>query len=391
MYPRPARPAALRLPFCIFLIGFATFAQLYAPQPLLPAISAHFHLTPAAASGMISAATTTLALVLIPFGLLSDRLGRRRLLLASLAMASLSSLLMLAAEEYWHALTLRMLTGIAIGGVQVTALAFLAEQTTGSGSLARAISLYAAGNALGGVTGRMLALVIGTEGHWQWAVAAFGCMGLLTALYLHRALPRETGFTPSTGNLASAARALFGHLRDRRLQRLLVMGFLLMGTYTSLYNYILYPLLAPPFHLAPWQTSGIFLFLLLGPPVSLFSARLLRTYTQRVVLCAACLALGSGLGLLSISSIEAFTAGLAVFTFGYFMAYTTLSVMVSLQGNTARGVVNSLYLSAFYAGASVVGTITGSVFAWGGWGMLVCLLLFTVALMFIAAVWNRSR
>src|SRR5262245_6009682 len=73
----------------MFFGGFSTFAMLYGLQPLMPMFSAEFALSPAAASGVVSAATGALALMLIPASLLADRIGRKPLMNAALFIAAL--------------------------------------------------------------------------------------------------------------------------------------------------------------------------------------------------------------------------------------------------------------------------------------------------------------
>ncbi|UGA36662.1 hypothetical protein JOS77_20600 [Chromobacterium haemolyticum] len=60
----------------MFVGGYCTFAMLYGAQPLMPMFAQEFALSPAASSGVVSLATGSLALSLIPAGLLADRLGR---------------------------------------------------------------------------------------------------------------------------------------------------------------------------------------------------------------------------------------------------------------------------------------------------------------------------
>jgi hypothetical protein len=54
---RHTDPEMRRVRLGLFAAAFATFALLYAPQPLLPQIATTFRVSPAAASLAISAAT----------------------------------------------------------------------------------------------------------------------------------------------------------------------------------------------------------------------------------------------------------------------------------------------------------------------------------------------
>ena len=74
--------------FALLLAGFATFASLYDVQPLLPALSAQFGVAPATASLALSASTIALAAALFVAGSLSESLGRKLPIVASLGLSS---------------------------------------------------------------------------------------------------------------------------------------------------------------------------------------------------------------------------------------------------------------------------------------------------------------
>jgi MFS transporter, YNFM family, putative membrane transport protein len=74
-----------RVNFALFLGSFATFAMLYCVQPLMPGFARAFSISPAAASLSLSAATGVLAVAMVFAGTLSDVLGRKVVMTASLA------------------------------------------------------------------------------------------------------------------------------------------------------------------------------------------------------------------------------------------------------------------------------------------------------------------
>ena len=65
-----------KLLVALFLAGIAIFAQLYAPQAVLPAISRDLGVGSSDAALIISAATIGLAIGVIPWSIVSDRIGR---------------------------------------------------------------------------------------------------------------------------------------------------------------------------------------------------------------------------------------------------------------------------------------------------------------------------
>ncbi len=78
-----------RVSLALFLAGFATFSLLYCVQPLLPDLARDFRISPAASSLALSLSSAFLALGVLCAGAVSEVLGRRGLMFASMASASL--------------------------------------------------------------------------------------------------------------------------------------------------------------------------------------------------------------------------------------------------------------------------------------------------------------
>ena len=76
------------LTWAMLLAGLATFALLYTAQPLLPLFTAEYGVSAEVASLAVSLTTGPMAIALVPAGILSDRLGRRPLMIASLLTAA---------------------------------------------------------------------------------------------------------------------------------------------------------------------------------------------------------------------------------------------------------------------------------------------------------------
>ena len=67
-------------------------------------------------------------------------------------------------------------------------------------------------------------------------------------------------------------------------------------------------------------------------------------------------------------------AGVAVYTFGFFAAHSVASGWVARRANERRALAAALYLSSYYLGASVIGTLAGpawTLHAWGGVALVV--------------------
>ncbi|MFE7020817.1 MFS transporter [Microbacterium sp. NPDC057650] len=95
----------------------ATFAQLYSPQGILPLLATDFRVDASQASLAISAATTGLALSVLPWSLVADRIGRVRAMRIALVSATVLGLLMPWCPWFEALLAIRVLEGIALGGI----------------------------------------------------------------------------------------------------------------------------------------------------------------------------------------------------------------------------------------------------------------------------------
>ncbi|MEL0027068.1 MAG: MFS transporter, partial [Perlucidibaca sp.] len=260
---RRGTPAYRRSCLAMFLGGFSTFWLLYWPQPLLPHFARDFGLTPAASSAVLSSAMAALAFSLIPASLLADRFGRRALMNLAMLMAAALTLLTALVSDYHTLLLLRAVTGMIMSGLPATAMAYLGEEIEAR-ALGSAMGLYIAGTALGGMSGRLCTAVLIDLAGWPLAAAAVGGIGLVSALVFWRVLPASRHFQPrplpwSRQGRRAFTGALTGLLRDAGLPWLFATGFLLLGCFVSLYNYIGFRLEQPPFGLASSAIGGIFL------------------------------------------------------------------------------------------------------------------------------------
>ena len=89
-----------RLLAALFCAGVATFAQLYSPQAVLPLISADLQIGAADAALTISASTVGLAIGVIPWSTLADRIGRVRAISMSVTVATAVGLLVPFAPSF---------------------------------------------------------------------------------------------------------------------------------------------------------------------------------------------------------------------------------------------------------------------------------------------------
>lgn len=373
----------------MFFGGFSAFALLYCVQPLMPLLSHEFALSAAQSSMVLSTSTGALALSLVVSSAVSERLGRKPLMVAAMAIAAVMTLLCAFAHNYGQLLVMRALLGVALGGMPAIAMAYLGEEIEPQ-SLGLSMGLYISGSAFGGMAGRVITSVISDHYSWRLALGLVGVAGIAAALEFWRSLPDSRHFAPAHGGWRALPSGFRLHLSDAGLPWLFVLAFLLMGAFVSLYNYIAYRLLGGPFSLGQSLVGAVSFFYLLGIYSSVWAGKLADRYGRRNVLWLMALIMLSGLLLTLSEWLPLILAGVAIFTYGFFATHSVASSWVGRRASSNKALASALYLFFYYLGSSVVGSATGVAWGSGGWPGVVAVLAGALVLALLVAVRLRT-
>jgi MFS transporter, DHA1 family, tetracycline resistance protein len=213
----------------IFFIIFIDLVGFGLVIPLLPFYAVRFAATAPEVTWLL--ATYSLAqLITAPFwGRLSDRIGRRPVLISSMAAAALAYVWLGAASDLWMLFAARAVAGACAGNI-AAAQAYIADITTpenrahGMGMVGAAFGLgFILGPALGGfLAGSNLANAdLQTP---AWVAAGLSTVALCSVLFVLREslAPERRGLAQPLGRFAS----LLGALHRPVLSRLIVIFFL---------------------------------------------------------------------------------------------------------------------------------------------------------------------
>lgn len=201
----------MRTLFVIVVVDLIGFGLVI---PLLPFFGEHFDASPAAI-GLLMACYSLGQLIASPvWGRMSDRVGRRPVLLFSLAGLALSYVFLALSNALWMLFAARTLAGLMAGNI-ATAFAYVADITQpenrakGMGLIGAAFGLgFIAGPALGGV------LAGPDPHHADFQTPALIAAGLslsaclLTAFFLPESLPADVRHQNTESGWANRWRAL---------------------------------------------------------------------------------------------------------------------------------------------------------------------------------------
>lgn len=228
-----AKPLDWRIILPVFAIVCTHAAGTAAVLPVLP-----FHIRAMGGSplvlGIVIAAEAVGQFASAPaLGQLSDRFGRKHVLLTSQFVAALSLLLLAVAPSVAFILIARALFGLTAGNISVTA-AYIADHTD-VGNRRRAMGILMGGAGLGGIVGAGLSGVLSDTSLTAPVLAALGLVAtsiVVTSLSLYGGRPMKSR-TAKPQERKISFRAILSSPVVRALVIVMLCHFFAYGTYIS--------------------------------------------------------------------------------------------------------------------------------------------------------------
>jgi YNFM family putative membrane transporter len=359
-------PAFMRTVLALFSGGFATFALLYCVQPMMPVLSREFSINAAQSSLILSVSTAMMALGLLITGPISDRLGRKSVMVFSLFSAALFTIASAFMPTWEGVLITRALIGLSLSGLAAVGMTYLSEEIHPQ-HIGLAMGLYIGGNAIGGMSGRLITGVLSDYVSWHMALAVMGLIALVAAGVFWKILPESRNFRARSLHPRSLLDGFVVQFRDAGLPLLFLIGFLLMGSFVTMFNYIGYRLLADPYNLSQAVVGLFSIVYLSGIYSSAKAGALADRLGRRKVLWALIVMMLIGVALSVFTPLAVVIVGVLIFTFGFFGAHSVASSWIGRRAVKAKGQASSLYLFSYYVGSSVAGTGGGVFWHYAGW------------------------
>jgi len=359
-------PAFIRTVLALFSGGFATFALLYCVQPMMPVLSREFSINAAQSSLILSVSTAMLAIGLLITGPISDRLGRKPVMVFALFSAAFFTIASALMPTWEGVLVTRALVGLSLSGLAAVGMTYLSEEIHPQ-HIGLAMGLYIGGNAIGGMSGRLITGVLSDFVSWHTSLLIMGLIALGAAGLFWKFLPPSRNFRPNPLNARNLLEGFVLQFRDAGLPLLFLEGFLLMGAFVTLFNYIGYRLLADPYNLSQAVVGLFSVVYLSGIYSSAKIGALADRLGRRNVLWAVIVLMLIGLALTLFAPLAVVVIGVLMFTFGFFGAHSVASSWIGRRAIKAKGQASSLYLFSYYVGSSVAGTGGGVFWHYAGW------------------------
>ncbi|WP_324611593.1 MFS transporter [Bacillus massiliglaciei] len=390
-YIEPSGKAFRRTLWALFLGSFVTFADLYSTQPVIPEFVKTFGVKPATASLTLSFSTGMLAVCLLLVSFLAEKIDRKKLMGTALLLSSILSICVSLVDELHLLIFIRAVQGAVLAGFPAIAMAYINEEFHPK-SLGYVIGIYVSGSTVGGLAGRLIVGTLTDFFSWNIAIGVLGIISLTMSLAFWKMLPDSRHSVKRSLSIHRIKQSFRNNLRSPSLVLLFMIGFLLMGSFVTIYNYIGIPLMSPPYQLSQTWVGLIFMIYLVGTFSSAWMGRLADKYRRKRTILSGMLIMGCGVLLIAAPFLALKIIGLALMTFGFFGAHSIASSWVGrLAHSDEKAQASSLYLLFYYGGSSLVGAVGGVFLHDFGWMGVTIMVLLLIGLAVISSFFIREK
>lgn len=387
----PTRWGAL---VALFLATAFIFANMYTTQAILPVLSQDFSVSAPTAGLTISMLVLAVAIGSLFYGPISDRVGRKPVMVGVSLLVTVPTLLCGLAPDFAVLVVLRALQGFLMPGLTSVAIPYVNEEFAGK-RRGLAMGIYVFGQTIGGLFSRSGSAFLTGLFNWRIALLAFTLPTLIAALAMWRFLPETknkpviAARTQQIGGQASTNRQfvyqtlrnMLLHLHNRRLVGAFTIGFSSFFGFIGIFTYLPYYLTGPHFRLPTVALGLVYLLWLTGifsPAAGAFAA---RVGSRRAIILSMGLA-AVGLLVTLIPLLPVVIVGLGMLTLGMFSTVPAVNLYLGEVTSTAKGTAASMYLSLYYFGGSIGAVLPGFALLTAGWPgvVLLCLGMILIAL-----------
>ncbi|MDW4412484.1 MFS transporter [Staphylococcus saprophyticus] len=389
-YVKKGSQAYIKIIVALFISGFTIFSILYSVQPLIPHFTNAFNVSETVASLALSAATITLAIAMLFFGALSEVLGRKPIMIFSVISVSLLALVQPFILDFNTFLIVRLIQGICLAGLPSIAMAYIGEEIS-SHNLPEAMGIYISGNAFGGAFGRIFTGFISSIYGYQTGLISIGIISVIAAILFTFLLPASNHFEKQRFSVKALLVSYSKHLKNIRLLKPFMIGFLLLGCNIAAFNYIGFVLADEPYHLHDSVISFVYLLFLIGMISSILNAKLRAQLGTLNALKFSILLLIFGIWITLLPPLPFKILGLAFSVYAFFSGHAIASAVVTSRAEDHKTQASSLYLLFYYMGSSVGGTLAGIFYGAIQWPGVVLMITAFMIIAFIIALTIKQK
>ncbi len=380
----------------VSLASVIVYINLYLMQGMLLSLSDHFHVTASQASLVLSVTSFSLALSLLGYAVLSDRIGRHKPIMISLWLIAMTNLALVFVGSFEALLVIRLLQGVLLAAVPACAMAYFRDLLS-TQNLLKAGAFYIAANSLGGIGGRLIGGLMAQYLDWPSAMTVLSLLTLALVSAVQLLLPKTesniefvplahpaikldkpilkysvrltTWGTRIANSLALSRGDIKGfiyHLSRRQMRLAYLCGGLAFMMMVNQFSFVQLHLIEQ-FHWGRFEATLIFLCYLSGTLASYYSAPWISRFGHRVLYPKALFLMLIG-SIVTLNDTPFFIfIGFIITASGFFLMHACCNTWVAMGANQHRAKASALYLCSYYLGASIGGPYLMMFWQWNAW------------------------
>ncbi|MBR1144245.1 MFS transporter [Bradyrhizobium sp. AUGA SZCCT0431] len=362
-------PGVVLRSLVIGLTAFLTVVDLFATQAILPSLTRHYNVTPAAMGVAVNASTLGMAIASLIVGFLSPYIDQRRGILVSLVLLAVPTMLLASAPDLTIFTILRLLQGLCMASAFALTLAHLGEQCS-STDAGGAFAAYIAGNVASNLIGRLMSAALVDTFGLASNFYSFALLNLAGAALVYFTVSRARPMHAMPAAL-SPFEASIAHWRNPSLRAAYAIGFCILFAFIGTFTFVNFVLVREPLSLGRMDLG--FVYLVFAPSVvtTLFAGRAVARFGTRPVISGALAFAAIGLPMMLSSHLSYVLTGMVLVGAGTFFAQASATGFVGQAAYDNRGVASGTYLACYFFGGMVGSAVLGQLFDRYGWAACV--------------------
>jgi YNFM family putative membrane transporter len=362
-------PGVMLRSLVIGLTAFLTVVDLFATQAILPSLTRHYGVTPAAMSFAVNASTMGMAIASLIVGFCSPHLDRRLGVLVSLVLLAIPTTLLASAPNLALFTVLRIAQGLCMASAFALTLAYLGEQCS-SMDAGGAFAAYITGNVASNLIGRLISAAVADTFGLASNFYFFALLNLAGAVLVYFTISRVPPMR-AMAMVRSPYAAMLAHWRNPQLRAAFAIGFCILFAFIGTFTFVNFVLVRAPLMLGIMDLG--FVYLVFAPSVvtTLFAGHAVARFGTRLTIWAALAVAGIGLPLMLSSHLALVLAGMVLVGAGTFFAQACATGFVGQAAQDNRGIASGTYLACYFLGGLAGSAALGQLFDRLGWAACV--------------------
>lgn len=340
-----------RITFILFWSGLVVLCSLYVTIPLLPVFASTYQLSASHAAWAGSIFSFSFAVGCLFFGAVSDRFGKKNVMVFGLLCLSILTFSIGLANSFNQLLILRGIQGATAATFSPVALTYIGLMFPDKKKVTT-IGIISSGFLIAGIVGQLLSSFIESSLNWNMVFYFFSLIYLITTICLYIILPSDP-VKQENKDIFAVIKKFSLPFKQITLILCNCIGVMILlsfvGMYTALGHY-----LNASFHFNNQEIFYVRALGIFGMILSPLTGRFVQKFGMQKVLTSGLLCSVIGLFFMGFSShLWIIILMSLIFVCGIAIVVPSMLALVGQLGGNEKGIATSVYTFILFIGASI--------------------------------------